>query len=236
MSRMMRTSAVKMLIFINVGIYIVELILRATGRYEPFLGYFAMVPEFITTNYRVWQFLTAMFVHGDFFHILFNMLGLFFFGPDLEYIWGKTRFLAVYLGIGVLANFFAYLLDRHALTATLGASGAVFAILGAYAALYPNRQVIFLIFPIKVKWLVLAYFIFSLLATTGLEGHSGTADAVHLAGIALGVLYVKLHWDRLLGSFGNIFPRIRLWYFRRKYKNWEVIDDRPEKRWDDYKN
>lgn len=236
MSRMMRTSAVKMLIFVNVGVYVLELILRASGRYEGFLAYFSMVPELVTTKYFVWQFLTAMFIHGDFFHILFNMLGLFFFGPDLEYIWGKVRFLAVYLGIGILANFFAYLLDIHAVTATLGASGAVFAILGAYAALYPNRQVIFMIFPIKVKWLVLAYFIFSLLATAGLEGHTGTADAVHLAGIVLGVLYVKLHWERLTTLLGNFIPRIRLWYYRRKYKNWQVIDDRPEKRWDDYKN
>lgn len=236
MSRMMRSSAVRALIFINVGVYILELLARLAGRFDFVLGLFGMVPILITTKFFVWQFLTATFLHSDFFHILFNMLGIFFFGPDLEWAWGRNRFLGAYLGIGILANVFAYLLDIHAASVTLGASGAVFGILGAYAAMYPNRQLIFLIFPIKAKWLVLFYFIFSLLGTTGLEGYGGTAYAVHLAGIVLGVAYVKLRWEPLVSFTRNIGPRIRLWYLRRRYKNWQVIDDRREKRWDDYQN
>ena len=236
MSRMMRSTAVRALIFINIGVYLLELIARLMGRFDFVLGLFGMVPILITTKFFVWQFLTATFLHSDFFHILFNMLGIFFFGPDLEWQWGRNRFLGVYLAIGILANVFAYLLDIHAASVTLGASGAVFGILGAYAALYPNRQLIFLIFPIKAKWLVLFYFIFSLLGTAGLEGTGGTAYAVHLAGIVLGVLYVKFRWEPLTSFFRNIGPRIRLWYLRRKYKNWQVIDDRREKRWDDYQN
>lgn len=236
MSRMMRSSAVRALIFANVGIYVLELILRLTGNFDVFLQLFGMIPLLITQKFFVWQFVTAMFLHSDFFHILFNMLGLFFFGPDLEYMWGKTRFIGVYLAIGILANFFAYLLNIHAASVTLGASGAVFGILAAFATLYPNRQLIFLIFPIKAKWLVLFYFIFSVLGTTGLEGNGGTAYAVHVAGIALGFLYVKFMMHNGSSFFSNIGPRLRLWYFRRKYKNWEVIDDRREKRWDDYKN
>ena len=236
MSRMMRTSAVRALIFFNIGVYILELIARLAGRFDFMLGLLGMVPILITTKFFVWQFLTATFLHSDFFHIFFNMLGLFFFGPDLEWIWGRNRFLGTYLGIGILANVFAYLLDIHAASVTLGASGAVFGILAAYAALYPDRQLIFLIFPIKAKWLVLFYFIFSVLGTTGLEGNGGTAYAVHLAGITLGFLYVKLRWESVLSFFRNIGPRIRLWYLRRRYKNWQVIDDRREKRWDDYQN
>lgn len=237
MSRMMRASVVKTLIFVNVGVYILELVARATGNFELVLGLFGMVPEFITSKFFLWQFLTAMFLHSDFFHILFNMLGLFFFGPDLEWMWGSKRFLGVYMIIGVLANLFAYLLNVHSTGVTLGASGAIFAVLGAYAAMYPDRQLIFMIFPIKAKWLVLFYFIFSLLGTAGLEGNGGTAYAVHLAGIVLGVLYVKLRWEAVSSFFRNLVPGIRLWYLRRKYRHWQVIEDkRREKPWDDYKN
>ena len=236
MSRMMRTSVVRALIFINVGIYLLELVTRVTGHFPLFVNVFGMVPELITTKFFVWQFLTATFLHSDFFHIVFNMLGLFFFGPELEYTWGRKRFLAVYLFIGTFANVFAYLLNIHSTTVTLGASGAALGILGAYAAMYPNRQLIFLIFPIKAKWLVIFYFIFSLLGTTGLEGYGGTAYAVHLAGIVLGVAYVKIRWEPLTSFFRNAIPQARLWYLRRKYRHWQVIDDRKEKRWDDYKN
>lgn len=229
LSRVRHSSMVKLLIIINVAVYVVELITKIGGQFGLFIGLFALIPELVTTRFFVWQFLTAMFLHADFFHILFNMLGLFFFGPEMEWLWGKMRFLYVYLGIGIAAFLFAYLLDIHSQSPMLGASGATLAILGAYAACYPNRQVIFFIFPVKVKWLVLVYFIVSLLATLNLEPGGGVASSVHLAGIALGVLYVKFRW-RFLGTLWRQgADRIRYWYLRaRYYRTFKVLDGRKE--------
>jgi len=242
MSRMRGATVVKVLLLTNVALYILELVAQATGYYGLMIGLLGMVPKLITDNHFFWQFLTACFLHAGFFHILFNMLALFFFGPELEWLWGKVRFLFVYLAIGILANVFAYLLNIHATTPTLGASGALFGLLGAYAAIYPNRMIIFMIFPVKVKYFVLFYFIFSLLATTGLEigGGQGVAYAVHLAGIVLGFLYVKMRWGRLSLFFKNNASRIRLWYLKRKYRHLKIadeilVDDEQHDRWNRYK-
>jgi membrane associated rhomboid family serine protease len=228
-SRVRRSSMVKLLIIINVAVYLFELLAKVSGQFGLFVGLFALIPELVTTRFFVWQFLTAMFLHADFFHILFNMLGLFFFGPEMEWLWGKTRFLFVYLGIGVAANIFAYVLDIHATSVLLGASGATLGILGAYAACYPNRQVIFFIFPVKVKWLVLVYFVVSLLATMGLESGGGIASSVHLAGIVLGVLFVKFRWRLLATLWRRVSDNIRYWYLRvRYYRTFKVLDGRKE--------
>src|SRR6185295_12701651 len=95
-----------------------------THFYAAYIQYLSMVPELITTRFYLWQFFTAMFMHAGFMHIAFNMLGLFFFGPELERVWGKKRFIKVYLAIGIAANIFAYIISIHAPIPTLGASGA----------------------------------------------------------------------------------------------------------------
>jgi len=239
-NRLRGASVVKILIILNSAVYLVELFAQYRGTLPQMQRLLAMVPQLITEKLYVWQFLTAMFMHGDFFHIFFNMLTLFFFGPELEWMWGKRRFTVVYFAIGIGANLFAYLLDIHTPVPTLGASGAILGLLGAYAAIYPNRMIIFMIFPIKVKWLVAFYFVFSLLATAKLEASPGTASAVHLAGIVLGVLYVKLRWDRLSFSIKHLTSRVRFWYLKRKYRNLKIadeilVDDDQKNRWDRYK-
>jgi membrane associated rhomboid family serine protease len=234
MSRMPGATAVKALIIVNVAIFVLQLIIRALGQEGTFIGLFGLLPEFITSRFFLWQFVTWMFLHGNFFHILFNMLGLYFFGPELEWLWGKKRFLTVYLTIGIVSGLFIYVLGIHSPVPTIGASGAVLGILGAYAALYPDRQIIFFIFPLKVKYFVLIYFILSFLGTTGLEGGgSNVSHAAHLAGIVLGVGYVKLKWHALENLRSDISDRIRLWRIRRKYRNFKIVDSEVKKMWDD---
>src|SRR5262249_33445374 len=144
MSRMSSATAVKALIIANAAVYFLSLIIKATGsaNWMAFIAAFGLVPESITSRFYVWQFVTSLFLHADLFHIFFNMLGLFFFGPELEWLWGKRRFLKVYFTIGILANVFAYVIGIHSVNPTIGASGAVWGIMAAYAALYPNRQII----------------------------------------------------------------------------------------------
>src|ERR1051326_5299360 len=90
MDRFARATAVKSLIIANVVVYVIELIVKGVAIYShhddlyfSFVKLFGLVPESITTRFFLWQFVTAMFMHAEFMHIFFNMLGLFFFGPEL---------------------------------------------------------------------------------------------------------------------------------------------------------
>ncbi|MEW6732158.1 MAG: rhomboid family intramembrane serine protease [Acidobacteriota bacterium] len=234
MSRIRGASAVKVLIIVNVAIFILQKILQLSHLLEPFDHLFGLVPELITTKFYLWQFATSMFLHGGLWHILMNMLGLFFFGPELEWLWGKRRFLLFYFGIGMLASLFAYLLNIHSVIPTIGASGAVFGVISAYAMLYPDRQIIVYIFPMKVKYFVIFFFIFSFLGTLGLEGDVGTSHASHLAGIIFGALYIKLSRLRAFDQLRDNFKeKLRLWRLRRKYRNFRVVDRDVKKMWDD---
>ena len=127
---------VSILIAINLVIYIIGLI--------PGVGddifYFGVSVNGLILEGEWWRIITSMFLHGGFMHVLLNMFSLFLFGPELEKIAGKTRFLAIYLLSGIGGGL-ATLLTQHAMYATVGASGAIFGIFGAYAAiLYRYRH------------------------------------------------------------------------------------------------
>lgn len=229
-----KANVVKGLIIANAVVFILQIGLQAAGHGRLFTALFGMVPELITNELYLWQFVTAMFLHGSFFHILFNMLGLFFFGPELEWLWGSRRFLSFYFITGLLANLFAYALDIHSQIPTIGASGAVLAVLGAYAAIYPDREVILYFFPIKMKYLVVfLYLIPAILGLSGMEAGGGIAHAVHLAGLVMGVAYVKLRVRALQNFWARGKERLRLWKIRRKYRNFKVVDSEVQKLWDD---
>lgn len=159
------------------------------------------------------QLVTYMFIHGGFFHVFFNMFTLFFFGPAIEYNLGARRFLLYYMVCGVGAGLIqeavwaltlppqAYMYDGIAYAGgiilgafTVGASGAIYGLLLAFAMLYPNRPIyfIFLPVPIKAKWMVLIW--------GGLElvlGMSSATDGVahfaHLGGMIFGFMLMA-YW------------------------------------------
>lgn len=229
-----RTMAVKSLVIANTIVFAIQIILTLVEQNRWFIIHFGLTPELVTSNFFLWQFFTSMFLHGDFFHLLFNMLALFFFGPELEWIWGKKRFLMFYLAIGLLAGLFKYVLNIHSPIPTIGASGAVYGVVGAFAALYPDRQIIFMIFPIKIKYFVLFILIIpAFLGTIGAEGNPGIAHAVHIAGVLLGIAYVKARWDLVKKADVWLKEQIRLFKIRKKYKNFKVVDKDVKKMWDD---
>lgn len=237
-SRLRGATVVKALMLTCTAVYIVELIAIVQGGQNRMIDLLAMTPLTITTKHYYWQFLTAVFLHGGFLHLVFNMLGLFFFGPELEMLWGQRRFLLFFLLTGILANMAAYAVAIHYPVAVLGASGAILAILGAYGALYPNRYIILYFFPVKVKYVIIFSLILFALQSTGLES-GDLASVVHLAGLVLGILYIKVRWPRVAGVAGattGIGSRIKLWYLRRKYRHLKVMDPEDEPRWDRYKN
>ncbi len=154
--------------------------------------YFALQPLMITRNLAIWQFVTYMFTHAGFTHILFNMLGLFFFGTAVERRMGSSEFLLFYgiSGVGAgLFSFLVYILSGSYNVILLGASGAVYAVLLAYATYFPQSRIyLFGLFPIRAPVLVIGYAaieVFSQLTSF----RSGVAHLTHLAGFGFAFLY-----------------------------------------------
>jgi membrane associated rhomboid family serine protease len=149
---------------------------------------------------RPWTVLTYMFVHASFFHLLFNMLGLLFFGPVLEDRWGSREFIKFYLicgfAGGLLSLFFPY-------QAIVGASAAIYGVLVAFAMYWPDNPIyIWGIFPIKAKWLVGFMVALSVFYTVS-GGQSGIAHLAHLGGAAAAFLYIRSPWAP--PEWGNVY-------------------------------
>lgn len=137
-----------------------------------------------------WTPITYMFVHGGFFHLFVNMIGLFFFGPPLEERWGSREFLKYYLICGIGGAAFSFLFGMH--HTVIGASAAVFGVMLAFAMNWPNAPIyIWGILPIPAKWLVGILAVMSLLSATG-GARDGIAHFAHLGGFATGFLYLRL--------------------------------------------
>ncbi len=184
------TRTVKLLIAVNVGVFLLQTLAHLMGS-NIIDTYFGLVPFFVTHDYRIWQLVTYMFLHGGVFHIFFNMLTLFMFGNDLERYWGTKRFLNYYFITGTGAGVCSWLISMNSLSVTIGASGAIYGLLLAYGMLYPNR-IVYLNFllPVKVKWLVIimgAMAFFS--SISGSE--PGVANIAHLGGMLVGFVYLK---------------------------------------------
>ena len=139
-----------------------------------------------------WQILTYLLLHGGLFHLLLNMMALFFFGPDVERIIGPRRFVGLYLACGALGGAGWILISGMQGAACIGASGAVFGILGAFAAFFPDRPVTLLVFfvlPVTLLARSLAL-ILGLVTLVSLFSQDGNiAPAAHLAGGIAGYLY-----------------------------------------------
>lgn len=155
--------------------------------------YLAMVPQLIVGAGAYWEFVTYMFVHANLWHILFNMLALFFVGFQVERRMGSNEFVAFYMisGIGAgVISFLIYMATGTYDVILLGASGAIFAVLLAYATFFPDSMIyVFGILPIRAPLLVLIYTAIELFSSVfGLA--SGVAHLTHLAGFVVGYLYL----------------------------------------------
>jgi membrane associated rhomboid family serine protease len=144
------------------------------------------------TTFSVWQLVTYLFIHQGVGHLLSNMLGLYFLGPETERALGTNRFFALYFLSGILGGLGWSLLSPYG--SCIGASGAVFGILGAYAALYPNRELILIFLPfvpIKAWVFVLLLGAYEFMHTlAGPGGH--VANAAHLGGGIAGYIYALI--------------------------------------------
>jgi membrane associated rhomboid family serine protease len=212
------TEWVKILIIVNVAVFIVQLLTRHSINQT-----FGLVPADAVAGLRVWQFVTHMFLHGDFWHIFFNMFMLWMFGSQMESDWGSDTFIRFYLFSGLGGGVLTWLTGPNSITPTIGASGAIFGILLAYALAYPNRQVlIWFLFPVKVKYLVIFLGALDLLAAFKYTS-SGIAHFGHLGGLLFGFIYLRWFmrpaWARGTASGGfNWGPSA----WRRAWHNWQA--------------
>ncbi len=207
--QMSMPPAIKVLLILNGSVFALQVLLGAFTNFS-FVRYGGLSPLMVA-NGAVWQLVTYMFLHGDFLHILLNMLALWMFGRDLEYGWGTKEFIRYYFVCGVGAAIFSLVFLWNSPSVIIGASGAVFGVLLAYAMAYPNREIIFIIFPIKAKYLVL-FLGGATLITTITSAKTGVTDGVahltHLGGLAIGFFYLKFSDTRFL------FPRPLAWLGR----------------------
>jgi len=176
---------------------------------------------FLSSDFKIYQLVTYMFLHGSWAHIFFNMFAVYMFGQVIENSWNTKRFLIFYLitGIGAgLVQEFVWFLNLHNLSdyqfitdgqvripvgeylnqfVTIGASGAVFGILIAFGIMFPNvpLMLIFLPIPIKAKYFVVLYGLVELFMGFGNFGWDNVAHFAHLGGMLFGLIMV-LYWRK----------------------------------------
>ena len=205
------TPAIKWIIWINVAAFVAGL---GFHRLDEFFG---LVPQDVIERRWLWQPVTYMFLHANFFHILFNMLGLWMFGVELERMWGTRFFVKYYAitGVGaaictILVGLLPFAPTAITYTAvTIGASGALYGLLVAYALYFPDRPILmFLLFPVPAKFFVIIIGAISFLSATG-AGSPAVAHVAHLGGIIFGYLYLR-------GGRGGLTAEIKYRYLKWK--------------------
>lgn len=219
------TRAVTWLIGINTAVFLLlELFAMARIPLGPYIAYYcALVPADVVRRGFIWQIVTYSFIHEGFMHWFGNMLGLWMFGSAFENAWGTRRFIELYFigvigaAITTIALSFGHILGNPE-TATVGASGAVFAILIAFGILFAESEIMMIPFPFLIK---AKYFIGILIVVTlalAIGGGGNVAYVAHLGGLLFGWLYVRRGPKSALVSadFSERYYGMRNSYYRWK--------------------
>ena len=186
----------KTLLLICTGVFVVQLFVSLLD------VVFALWP-IGSGRFLPWQVLTYAFLHGSPMHLFFNMFGLWMFGSELERLWGQRRYLQ-FLAAGALAAGAAQLVITamtNSVNPTVGASGALYALLLAFGMLFPNRVIMPLFPPIPMKARTFVIVFGALELLLGLSGRSGIAHFAHLGGMVGGFLMIR-YW-RGQSPFGS---------------------------------
>jgi membrane associated rhomboid family serine protease len=184
-------QGIKTIIIINVIIFA---ILEISGLKSDIFRQFGLIPSKTLFEATIWQPFTYMFLHDGFLHILLNMLFLWMFGKDVEIAWGKIAFYKYYMVTGVGSGLLNAIIHYHSTIPVVGASGAVFGVLLAFAVLYPNRIVLLYgLVPIRVKYLVIGLAFIALFSSILLKD-SRVSHLTHLSGMITGFIYLNWNW------------------------------------------
>jgi len=203
--------AVKWLLIVNVALFLGPRVLQFN--LYTFHQLFGLVPARVFGNLFIWQPITYMFLHGGTWHILINMFILWMFGVELERTWGSKEFLKFYfiagIGAGLVNVLFSVFSRATWYIPIIGASGAIYGVLVAYAILFPNRLVyVYFLIPVKVKYLVIFLVVIEFLSTYRSDG---VAHFAHLGGALFGYLYLRynLRWKLRKWSVSDLVQRLR---------------------------
>jgi len=200
------TKAVRFLIWLFTGIFVMQWLLPHTLE-----GQFVQIFGLSVSGVRhgwLWQFLSYAFLHGGLLHLLLNMLGLYFLGPELERHMGSRTFVLMVLFCAVLGGIGWFALQYPYEGICVGASAGIFGLIGAFAGLFPRRELTLLIFfvlPVTMPaWLLAVLFGLLQLAYLFEPGASGIAYAAHLAGGIAGFIFVKVFFRGYEGRFTGL--------------------------------
>ena len=181
------TDAIKILVSVNFGIFLLQTIARTEGMFFPLFG---LVPKLVWSEFMLWQPFTYLFFHGSIWHVLINMFVLWMFGSELERLWGKEHFLKFYFVTGVGAGLVTMIFGLNSMTPIVGASGAVYGVLLAYGLTYPNRTVyLYGIIPIKSLWFVIGIGVIAFMSS--FDNVSQISHLTHLSGMMIGYLMLR---------------------------------------------
>lgn len=213
------TPAVRVLLYANIGMYV------ATLMFQRLVEWFGLVPEYVIHRYWFWQPATYMFLHArNPTHILFNMLGVWMFGVELERMWGTKFFSRYYAitGVGAGLTTLAVSLLPFGPTqgiyyaATIGASGALYGLLLAFALYYPNRPILmFFLFPIPAKYFVMI--LGGLAFLTSIDGGGTVAATTHLGGLVIGYIYLQMGRGGFTAEIKYRYLKWKMNRLRRKF-------------------
>ncbi|MBN1844486.1 MAG: rhomboid family intramembrane serine protease [Sedimentisphaerales bacterium] len=192
------TPMVKYLLIANIVVFVLQILFRNPEKYFPFPGaleyYFSATTLWNHSAWQIWRLLTFQFLHDSSspFHLLFNMIGLYFLGTVLERSWGSRRFLLFYLVCGAVGGLLYVLASVTKLLSPgllVGASGGVLGLLVACAILFPQMMVILILFPMSIRTAALLLTaVYVLMVLTG--GRNAGGDLCHLGGMATALVWI----------------------------------------------
>jgi membrane associated rhomboid family serine protease len=194
---------IKKLIIIMAAVFLLQMFVNG-----PITIYLGLVPILVWKKYFLWQLVTYIFLHGGLSHLLFNLLGLWMFGGELENYWGSRKFLRYFFFCGIGAAVCTVAFHPYQGFPVIGASGAIYGLLLAFGWLFPNRLIyIYFLFPIPAKYFVIIFGLIELYSSSVGTG-GGIAHLTHLGGLLFGLIYM---------AYPSIRLRIRREYYKRKW-------------------
>ncbi|MCK9425312.1 MAG: rhomboid family intramembrane serine protease [Ignavibacteriaceae bacterium] len=204
---------IKNLLIINGAIFFLmmmmqNIVFEGVPAEQIIIRWFALMP--FGEGFQIWQLVSYQFLHGGFSHILFNMFALWMFGAEIENTWGSKKFLIYYLSCGIgagLLHLFLSPLLTGALAPTIGASGAIYGVMIAFAMFFPDRLIFLYFFiPVKAKYFIAFMIVFEFLAVDSVG--SGVAHLAHLGGALVGFLFILFDKNSVV-SFKEMFGASR---------------------------
>ena len=225
------TPVVKKLLIINIAVYLIQEIvsLGAPGLFSYYLG---LSYDGLFRHFFIWQLFTYMFLHGGMLHIFFNLFTLWMFGGELEQSWGSKYFLRYYIIAGIGAGVCIALMNavttfqhpQMASASTIGASGAIFALLLAYGVMWPNREVmLYFLVPIKMKYMVLFFGLIEFIGMISDARSVGNVSHIgHVGGILAGAVILFFSGYLSFSKTKRVFPKKGFSPFARLFKKFRM--------------